>query len=210
MMRLLSKQARILVISISILLVSSASFGYGSPAHAPNDPAYIIKTTLDKITTFSRNSDKINPVKLRGFIEKQIIPHFDFDNMSHWITGRYASNMTDKDKSDFQRNLRETFLSSLSKHLGSFDPDNTKVQLFPARYRGPAEVFVSTSILRPDTIPVRLDFRMRRNDNDWKIIDVKANGSSAVLYYRQHFISQLRQYQRQYQQPYQRHTRRQN
>ena len=104
--------------------------------------------------------------------------------------------MSDNDKADFQRNLRETFLSSLSKHLGSFDAKNTRVKFFPARYRGPEESFVSTSIYRPDAPSVRLDFRMRRDADNWKIIDVKANGSSAVLYYRRHFISQLRQYQR--------------
>jgi ABC-type transporter MlaC component len=43
---------------------------------------------------------------------------------------------------------------------------------------------------------------MKRDGNNWKIIDVKANGSSAVLYYRRHFMSQLRQYQRQNQRPY--------
>lgn len=204
-MRFINKQTRILIFFISLILISPWSFAYNddTPPLAPNDPAYVIKTTLDKITTFSSNSDKVNPVLLRNFIENKIIPHFDFNNMSHWITGRYASNMTEQDKTDFQRNLRETFLSSLSKHLGSFDAKNTKVRLFPARYRGPSEAFVSTSVYRTDNLPVRLDFRMRRDDgNDWKIIDVKANGSSAVLYYRQHFISQLRQYQRPYQGPY--------
>ena len=141
-------------------------------------------------------------MRLRDFIENEIIPHFDFENMSHWITGRYGRNMTTQDKSDFLRNLRETFLSSLSKHLGSFDAKNTRVKFYPARYRGKAEAFVSTSIYRPDTLPVRLDFRMKKNGHDWKIIDIKANGSSAVLYYRRHFISQLRQYQRRYQRPY--------
>jgi len=92
--------------------------------------------------------------------------------------------------------LRETFLSSLAKHLGSFDDQKYRIRFFPARYRGPAEAFVSTTIYRPDTLTVRLDFRMKRNGNDWKIIDVKANGSSAVIYYRRHFMSQLRQYQR--------------
>ncbi len=181
---------------IPLLLISSSSFAYTHPTYTPGDPAYVIRTALDKITTFSSDSDKVNPVKLRGFIENEIIPHFDFNNMSHWITGRYADNMTDDDKVDFQRKLRETFLSSLSKHLGSFDAKNTNVRFFPARYRGQSEAFVSTSIYRPDAPTVRLDFRMRRDDNDWRIIDVKANGSSAVLYYRQHFISQLRQFQR--------------
>lgn len=181
---------------ISLLLVSAGSFAYTPPAYTPTDPAFVIRTALDKITTFSSESDKVNPVKLRGFIENEIIPHFDFNNMSHWITGRYADSMSNEDKSDFQRNLRETFLSSLSKHLGSFDAKNTRVRFLPARYRGEEEAFVSTNIYRPDTLTVRLDFRMRREDGSWKIIDVKANGSSAVLYYRRHFIDQLRQYQR--------------
>ncbi len=206
MMRSTAKryQLRTLTAFFSLLLLSTSSFSNtGSKAAiTPSDPGYVIHTALKKITTFSSNSDKVNPVKLRGFIENSIIPHFDFNNMSHWITGRYASNMTDEDKSDFQQNLRETFLSSLSKHLGSFDAKNTRVRFYPARYRGPGEAFVSTSVYRPEAPAVRLDFRMRLDGDNWKIIDVKANGSSAVLYYRRHFISQLRQYQRRYQKPY--------
>jgi phospholipid transport system substrate-binding protein len=117
--------------------------------------------------------------------------------MSHWITGRYARNMSDQDKASFQRSLRETFLTSLSKHLGSFDAKNTRVKFQKTRYRGPDESFVSTEVIRPDTMPVHLDFRMRREGDDWKIIDVKANGSSAVLYYRRHFMAELRAYDRQ-------------
>lgn len=206
MTHLITKKATILFTFFSLLLLSSWSFAYNESRNTatftPSDPAYIIHTALEKITTFSSNSDKVNPVKLRGFIEKEIIPHFDFDNMSHWITGRYADNMTDQDKADFQRNLRETFLSSLSRHLGSFDAKNTRVRFQRARYRGQDEVFVGTRIYRPDTLPVSMEFRMRRDGDDWKIIDVKANGSSAVLYYRRHFISELRQYQRQTRRPY--------
>jgi len=201
-MRLITKQAQLFIAFISLLLVSTWSLAYIPPTDKSSEPAYIIHTALEKITTFSSNSDKASPVNLRGFIENQIIPHFDFNNMSHWITGRYASNMSDKDKTDFQRNLRETFLSSLAKHLGSFDAKNTRIRFQPARFRGPAEAFVSTTVYRPDTPSVRLDFRMKRNSNDWKIIDVKANGSSAVLYYRRHFMSQLRTYQRKNTRPY--------
>lgn len=198
MIRIAHRQVLNIITFISLLVVTNGAFAYNTPQTVtPADPAYIIQTTLNKITTFSSNSDKVNPAQLRGFIENEIIPHFDFNNMSHWITGRYAVNMADKEKTEFQRNLRETFLSSLAKHLGSFDAKNTRIRFSPARYRGNDEAFVSTSVFRPDTPPVRLDFRMKRTGNDWKIIDIKANGSSAVLYYRRHFMSQLRQYQRQ-------------
>jgi phospholipid transport system substrate-binding protein len=198
MIRIAHRQVQNLITLISLLVVTNGAFAYNTPQTVtPADPAYLIHTTLDKITTFSSNSDKVNPAQLRGFIENEIIPHFDFNNMSHWITGRYADNMADKEKTEFQRNLRETFLSSLAKHLGSFDAKNTRIRFSPARYRGNDEAFVNTSVFRPDTPPMRLDFRMKRTGSDWKIIDIKANGSSAVLFYRRHFMSQLRQYQRQ-------------
>ena len=178
-----------------------------------NDPTLVIKSTLKKITAFSTTSRALETsgssanshrvAQLRNFIEKQIIPNFDFDNMSHWITGRFAKNMTEQDKIDFKRNLRETFLSSLAQHLGSFDAQNTRIQFHRARYRGDDEAFASATIYRPDRLPVRLDFRMRQAGKTWKIIDIRANGSSAVLYYRRHFMSQLRQYQNLNQTPYQ-------
>lgn len=196
-MQILVKKTGILITYLSLLLISTGAFAYPQQTATPaDDPALAIHTALEKIITFSSNSDKVNPIQLRGFIENEIIPHFDFNNMSHWITGRYADNMTDKDKADFQRNLRETFLSSLAKHLGSFDAKNTRVRFQPARYRGQDEAFVNTTVFRPDTPPVHLDFRMKHEGNDWKIIDVKANGSSAVLYYRKHFMAELRTFQR--------------
>ena len=207
MMRSTTKNSAIttqtIITFFTLLFMSSWAMAYQGPvrqqepaSYTPADPTYIIHTTLEKITAFSSNADKVNPAKLRGFIENEIIPHFDFNNMSHWITGRYADNMSDKDKAEFQRKLRETFLSSLSKHLGSFDAENTRVRFQKARYRGPDEAFVNTTVYRPDTMSVRLDFRMKREGDDWKIIDVRANGSSAVLYYRRHFMSQLRAYDR--------------
>lgn len=195
-MRTPARHVKFFVTLLSLLCLSANAFAKTRTATETADPAYIIHTALAKITAFSSSSDKVSPVQLRGFIENEIIPHFDFNNMSHWITGRYASNMTAQDKTDFQRNLRETFLSSLAKHLGSFDSKNTRIRFYPARYRGPTEAFVSTSVYRPDSPSVRLDFRMKREGDDWKIIDVKANGSSAVLYYRRHFMSELRSFQR--------------
>ena len=192
----LAKKLQIFVVLFSLLCLSQNTLANTAAATDPADPAYIIRTALAKIITFSSSSDKVSPIQLRGFIENEIIPHFDFNNMSHWITGRYANNMSDQDKQDFQRKLRETFLTSLAKHLGSFDSKNTQIRFYPARYRGQDEAFVSTTVYRPDTPSARLDFRMKREGKDWKIIDVKANGSSAVLYYRRHFMSELRTFQR--------------
>lgn len=168
---------------------------YYEPNRYPieQDPTQKIKDTLEKLTAFITHADSVNPVELRAFIENEIIPQFDFDNMSHWITGPYAPYMSTEEKIDFQKKLRETFLSSLAKHLGSFDAEHTRIRFSPAQYRGRSEAFVRTVVVRPNQRPMRLNFRMRKSDGDWKIIDIRANGASAVIYYRSQFMSQLRQ-----------------
>lgn len=184
---------------ILLLLASSNNVyarGYASPYSSSNDPAYAIMEAVSKIKNFSGNSSNVPPAVLRSFLEKEIIPLFDFNAMARWITGRYARYMTTADKMEFDANLKETFLSSLDKHLGSFDSDNTKIRYYPARYRRNGEATVSVQVVRLGQFPARLDFRMKKNGYQWKIIDVKANGTSAVLYYRNHFMSQLRQYRR--------------
>jgi len=56
------------------------------------------------------------------------------------------------------------------------------------------EAVVRVKVVKAQQRPARLEFGMRRNDDKWKIVDVKANGTSAVLYYRRHFIAELREY----------------
>ena len=132
---------------------------------------------------------------LRAFLEKNIFPHFDFDAMSEWITGPYARYMSTEDKMKFQTKLRETFLKSLVKHMGGFDPDNTTLRYDRTRFRGRGdEAIVRVNVIRKQQPPTRLDFGMQREDGKWRIVDVKANGTSAVLYYRRHFIAELRGY----------------
>ncbi len=178
---------------------SYAYTDYYSQRYAPeNDPVNEIKSALEDINNFSKNKDNVHPAMLRNFLENKIFPHFDFDAMASWITGPYARYMSDEDKSKFKNALRETLLSSLAKHLGGFSPENTKVKFHKTQYRGRDEALVRASVTRGEQRPVKLEFLMHKGDKNWQIIDIKANYTSARLYYRQHFIAELREYSRQY------------
>ncbi len=41
-------------------------------------------------------------------------------------------------------------------------------------------------------MPSELDFRLYRGNDGWKVFDVVANGSSAVVYYRDYFRNAFR------------------
>jgi len=157
------------------------------------DPVTELKQAVTDLEKFIKGKNAAHPGMLRAYLEKKIFPHFDFDAMSEWITGPYARYMSTEDKIKFQTKLQETFLASLVTHMGGFDPSNTSLRYDRTRFRGRGdEAVVRINVVRKDQLPARLEFGMQRNDGKWKIVDVKANGTSAVLYYRRHFIAELR------------------
>ena len=159
------------------------------------DPVSELKQAVNDLEKFIKGKDAAHPGMLKAYLEKKIFPHFDFDAMSGWITGPYARYMSTEDKIKFQSKLQETFLTSLVKHMGSFDPSTTKLKYDRTRFRNNGdEAVVRLRVVRKGQPPARLEFGMQRNKGKWRIVDVKANGTSAVMYYRHHFIAELRGY----------------
>ena len=158
------------------------------------DPVIELKKAVEDLERFIKGKDAAHPGMLRAYLEKEIFPHFDFNAMSEWITGPYARYMSREDKVKFQSKLQETFLTALVKHMGGFNPGDTSLRYDNTVFRGRDEAVVRIKVLKPNQRPARLEFGMRHDGGKWKIVDVKANGTSAVLYYRRHFIAELRGY----------------
>jgi phospholipid transport system substrate-binding protein len=159
------------------------------------DPVSELKQAISNLEKFIKGKDAAHPGMLRAYLENKIFPHFDFDAMSEWITGPYARYMSTEDKIKFQARLQETFLTALVTHMGGFDPANTSLRYDRTRFRNNGEeAVVRINVIRKDQPAARLEFDMERHQDTWKIVDVKANGTSAVLYYRRHFIAELREY----------------
>ncbi len=160
-----------------------------------DNPAALIHTAEKKLRTFLSSKQAKSPDMLHAFLENEIIPVIDFKFMMRSVAGPFLNRMNPKDLLEFQDKLKENFTATLARHLGSFDA-NTRVQIASPRMRRNGEAIVNTRVFRNNTRPLKLDFRLMRNNNSWHIIDVQANGSSAIVYYRNFFRNQLRRINR--------------
>ena len=88
-------------------------------------------------------------------------------------------NRRDALASSLEARFLGTLASKLSKYSGQ------QVRFFRPRRGARGSVNVTVGIQRHGSYPSKLQFRMYRSGDDWKIYDVVANGRSAVAFYRQ-------------------------
>jgi len=153
-------------------------------------PSILLKQGIDKLTGFVRSGKVANQAQARRFLKTEIAPYFDFAYMTRWSAGPAWRRMGSAQRARMQEQLTESFLTTLAQRLSSYT--NQPIRYFTPRGQGRNDVRVRVWIMQPNGCPTRLEFRFYRGKGGWKIFDVKAGGSSAVVYYRKQFRNSLR------------------
>jgi len=123
--------------------------------------------------------------QISSFVDAEIAPYFDFSYMTQWVAGRNYRFMNEGQRQAMEDQLKQMFLGALAQRLGGYS--NQGVRFNRPRRIDRNEVSVGVDILQPGTYPARLNFRFYRSDSGWKVFDVSANGSSALVHYRKYF-----------------------
>ncbi len=154
-------------------------------------PTQVLREGVAKLVAFMGQPDRPDAIQIQAFLDTQIAPYFDFDYMAQWVAGRQYRAMNAAQRAQMKNQLEAMFLGALAKRLGGYS--NQKIRVLRARRGHGNEVTVGVGILQPGGYPAKMDFRFYRSNDGWKVFDVAANGSSALVYYRQQFNRSLRQ-----------------
>jgi phospholipid transport system substrate-binding protein len=165
------------------------------PGRAPqldtSAPAAIVKSGINKLTSFIQSGGALDPAQARTFLEAEVAPYFDFAYMTRWAAGPAWRNMSPQQRANMQSQLTKAFMTTLVQKLTTYT--NQPIRYFTPRGQDRNDVTVSAWIMQPQGIPTKLDFRFYKGKDGWKIFDVKAAGNSAVVYYRKMFRQMYQQ-----------------
>jgi phospholipid transport system substrate-binding protein len=159
-----------------------------------NNPGTIIRAGVTKLTNFIKSGRAQNREQALAFMATEIEPYFDFGYMTRWAAGPAWRNMSPQQRAGMEQQLKESFMDTLAQKLVTYT--DQPIRYFTPRGQGSNDVRVSAWIMQPNGIPTRLEFRFYRHRDGWKIFDVKAEGNSAVVYYRKQFQHLLQPEQR--------------
>jgi len=114
---------------------------------------------------------------------------FDLPSIGAFVLGRYVRVATQDQRRAFldvfQEAMAQRFVPLFSKH------PNERLQVV-REYRSeadPRSTFVRSRITQPAESPIKVDWRIRRRDGQFKIIDVIIEGVSMVVTLRSDYTS---------------------
>jgi len=150
----------------------------------PAEPTRLVRETLEKVVAILQNAD-LPAAERRRRIEKLAFDVFDFETMGKLVLARSWRKFDTEQRREFI----EQFKQHLSRNYGSrLDRyQQTDVDVVAARIEPRNDVTVLSRVVGGDFEGVELDYRLRRRDGEWKVIDVVIEGVSLVANFRSQF-----------------------
>ncbi len=156
------------------------------------NPAVALRAGIDKLMAFLGQEPAPDAAQLSAFLNNEIAPFFDFDYMAKTAGGRLFERLSADQQAEITAGIKNSFLGKMADKLGGYS--NQQVRFLPPRAGdGGRTAQVSVAILNPGTYPARLDFRLYRGGEDWRVYDVAANGQSAIVHYRRQLMRQVQE-----------------
>jgi len=161
------------------------------PALAINSgPDMIVKSTVDEVLdVIKQNKDKQT---LRKLAEHKVLPHFDFKRMTQTAVGNAWHNADPAQQQALENGFRTLLVNTYVNALNTSATGSETVEVKPLRSPfDQDEIMVKTIVKTPGKQPIAIDYRMDRELDDWKVIDVLVENLSLVLNYRGTFTEEI-------------------
>jgi len=160
-------------------------YGYGAQPWnhraEENSPAAQLREAVEKLTQVLEG--RPNREALTSYIDGEVAPWFDFDYMAAWAAGRRFQYMNETQQDELASRIKVSFLDKMVQKLARYS--SQRAVFMPTLPDGPGQMTLPVSIENPGGYPSHLEFHLRQTGKGWKVIDVSANGMSALLHYRQ-------------------------
>ncbi len=162
-------------------------------ADAPSPDELVRKLAAEMTSAVRSDPDLQNPgsVKISDFVQKNIVPRFDFERITQIAMGRNWAKANPAEQkqivAEFSKLLTRTYSNAIAT-LKDLD-----VEVKSTRVVAPnADVTVKTQMIgRPQ--PVAIDYSLINGPGGWRVYDVSVEGISLAAAYRDEFAGLVAQ-----------------
>ena len=151
------------------------------PELAQAEAKATVRMTLDEVVGVLQD-ESLSPEQKRERTEEVAYKRFDFETISRLVLARNWRRLSAEQRSDFvtefKRHLSLTYGDTLQEYQDeTFTVDRT-------RFEKRGDVTVRTTIVGASVDPIVVDYRLRKKQDGWYIIDVITESVSLIVNFR--------------------------
>ena len=180
---------------IRVILGASLFCALGTARAEMIAPDALIKSTVQDVVTIIKQDKDIqsgNQKKITALVDAKVVPHFDFVRMTQLAVGKNWRSATPEQKEALVTGFRNMLVRTYTKVFTVYRDQAIDVK--PLKMAADeTEVTVKTTISKPGTQSIPVDYEMKKAADDWKVFDISIEGVSMVMSYRGTFTSQIQQ-----------------
>lgn len=157
--------------------------GLATPA-AAQSPSQVVDALANQVVSVLKNS-ALDTQQKRTEIQNIAYSAIDFPTLCKLVLARNWPKFSPAQRGEFEQEFKEHLSMTYGRNVDSYK--NEKVAILGERPEARDDVTVQTKILRGGSDDVVVDYRLRENEGQWKIIDVIIEGVSLVSNFRSQF-----------------------
>lgn len=173
-----------------IAFVMTAIMLAAAPARAQDhDPtlaavALFVDELIDDAIAILRRKEL--PVSEReSLLAEKLRKGFALDYIARFVLGRHWRKATPEQRREYQHLFTDFIIKSYSVRLDDYT-DQT-IEVGRAKPAGKKDFIVASKIIRDTGPPLAIDWRVRKRDGAYKVIDLKVAGISMAISQREEF-----------------------
>jgi phospholipid transport system substrate-binding protein len=144
----------------------------------------IENTVLEVQKTVREFSTKISQIELDKKLKEQISPVFDFQEMSKRCLGINWKKATNEEQTEFQKLFSELLAKNYIKQIREKSL-GSKFELAKSHEEGEKATVQTVVTTKNGTL--KIDYRLYKSENTWKVYDVMIENIGLVSNYRSEF-----------------------
>jgi phospholipid transport system substrate-binding protein len=180
-----------------VLAMLACAIGGVSAARAAdqNDapPPPTARQVLDQVThdvLAILRDHKLSADDKREKVKQIAYQNMNFEVMARLSLGRFWRSLTDAQRTQYQQEFKQLVTNTYGATTDSYTDEDVKV--IGDRQEQDGDCTVQTRITgtkddKPDQEVAKVDYRLRMQDNQWKVIDFTIDGVSLVANFRSQF-----------------------
>ncbi len=176
------------VIALAAALLLSMSVAGGS-AQTTDSAGKFIQNLGERAVNVLRDKDKTTYAEREFAFRNILVEGFHIKTMSRFVLGRHWGKATQEQREAYNDVFIDFIVRVYASRFDSYDGEVFEIiQALGSEIEG--DTIVRTQILRPSGgTPIGVDYRVRKINGDYKVVDINVEGISMLHTHRVEFAS---------------------